>query len=123
MSGRKVLILLMVVTFGLLLISNAALSRPGPPLHNEIPWHASAGNPPDDPPIDDPDGIITGDDDNWDRPAGHGHTVAEVGALEDGAGAETNADALDVRAPLTEVSWKVRLGILFRLWTMTFGLR
>jgi hypothetical protein len=124
MSARRLLALLVVVVLGLLLANPAALSRTGTPHSRAVPWHENAGNPNDgDPDDDDPNGLVDGDDDNWDRPLGHGHyTAASFGAeggAETGAVTDTSEDQL-VR---TEVEPGFTLVAMLRVWISCFCLR
>jgi hypothetical protein len=122
MSARRLLALLVVVVLGLLLICPTALSRPATPLHNvSDSW--GAVNPDDD--DEDPDipNDTEGDDDNWDKSAIRGHTVAESfggGSCEGtGAGSSSSEDVLS----LMEVSLSVRLALLLQSWVIFSGLR
>ena len=122
MSARRLLALLVVVVLGLLLICPTALSRPGTPLYNvSDSW--GAVNPDDD--DEDPDipNDPEGDDDNWDKSAIRGHTVAESfggGSREGmGAGSSSSEDVLS----LMEVSLSVRLALLLQSWVIFSGLR
>jgi hypothetical protein len=116
MSARRLLALLVVVVLGLLLANPAALSRTAAPLHCATSWYDSAGNPDEDDP-DDPNGFVDGDDDNWDRPSGHGHTVAEMG----GAGAGTDTSGFELSR--TEVGLSSTMFALLRAWSSFFNLR
>ena len=123
MSARKLLALLVVVALGLLLICPTALSRPGTPLHT-VGDSWGAINPDDD--EEDPDiphADPEGDDDNWDKSAIRGHTVAEScggGSREGtGAGSSSSEDVLS----LMEVSLSVRLALLLQSWVIFSSLR
>jgi len=123
MSARRLLALLVVVVFGVLLICPTALSRPGTPLH-DVSDDLNVTNPSDDEDDPDiPDGIIDGDDDNWDKPGVKGHTVAEScggsGGVGMGAGSSSTEDALS----RMEVSLSVRLALLLQSWVIFSGLR
>ena len=122
MSARRLLALLVVVMLGLLLTCPTALSRPGTPLHDASDsW--GAVNPDDD--DEDPDipNDPEGDDDNWDKSAIKGHTVAESfgeGSCEGtGAGSSSSEDVLS----RMEVSLSIRLALLLQSWVVLFGLR
>ena len=124
MSARRLLALLVVVALGLLLICPTALSRPGTPLHNVSGSSWGAVNPDDE--EEDPDiphADPEGDDDNWDKSAIRGHTVAESfggGSSEGtGAGSSSSEDVLS----LMEVSLSIRLALLLQSWVIFSGLR
>lgn len=123
MSARRLLALLVVVVFGLLLVNPTALSRTGTPHTRAISWYEDAGNPDDGIDDDDPDGVVNGDDDNWDRPVGYGHVVAAAvaaGGVEDsGAATDTSGKQLS----RTEVGPGFGLAALLRAWISFFSLR
>ncbi|MBN2565054.1 MAG: hypothetical protein JXB46_05035 [Candidatus Eisenbacteria bacterium] len=122
MSARRFLALLVVVVLGLLLANPAALSRTEAPLHRATSWYEDAGNPDEDDP-DDPNGFVDGDDDNWDRPSGHGHAVADLGGAE--VGTETGAvtDTSERLLSWTEVGLRSTIAALLRAWSSFFNLR
>ena len=122
MSARRLLALLVVVVLGLLLICPTALSRPGTPLQNvSDSW--GAVNPDDD--DEDPDipNDTEGDDDNWDKSAIRGHTVAESfgGGSCEGTGADSSSSD-DVLSRM-EVSLRIRVALLLQSWVILSGLR
>ncbi len=123
MSARRLLALLVVVVLGLLLICPTALSRPGTPLHSASDsW--GAVNPDDDEEDPDiPNADPEGDDDNWDKSAIRGHTVAESfggGSCEGtGAGSSSSEDVLS----RMEISLGIRLALLLQSWVIFSGLR
>jgi hypothetical protein len=124
MSARRLLALLMVVVLGLLLANPTALSRTGTPHHGAVPWHDTSGTSDDgEPDDDDPNGFVDGDDDNWDRPAGHGHRAAAPfdgqGGAETGAVTDTSEDQLE----RTEVDLGFTLFSMLRGWISYFCLR
>jgi hypothetical protein len=124
MSARKLLALLVVVVLGLLLANPTAMSRTGTPHNRAASWLEDAGSSDDgDPDDDDPNGFVDGDDDNWDRPVGHGHHVAvpgnAQGGAETGAVTDTSADQL----ARTEVDLGFTLVAMLRGWISYFCLR
>lgn len=123
MSARRLLVLLVVVVLGLLLICPTALSRPGTPL-NDVSSGWGAVNPDeDDENPDIPHGNLEGDDDNWDKSAIKGHTVAEScgGSSRVGTGvSSSNSEDLLSRM---EVSLSIRLALLLQSWVIFSGLR
>ena len=122
MSARRLLVLLVVVALGLLLICPAALSRPLIPLQ-EVGGSWGAVDPDDD--DEDPDipHDPEGDDDNWDKSAIKGHTVAEScgGSSREGMGAGTSSSD-DVLSRMG-ISLSIRLALLLQSWVLFSGLR
>ena len=119
MSARRLLALLVVVVLGLLLVNPAALSRIESPLYRADSWFGDTTNPNDDPDDDDPNGFVDGDDDNWDKPAGHGHRVAEAREATQGAGTDTSEDRLS----RTEVGLRFTLLAVLRACFSLMGPR
>ena len=121
MSARRLLALLVVVVLGLLLTCPTALSRPGTPLYEEY-GGSDVTNPNDDDP-DVPNGDVEGDDDNWDKSAIRGHTVAE--SCGGNSGVEMGADSSSSEDVLSrmEVSLSIRLALLLQSWVIFSSLR
>ncbi len=122
MSARRLLALLVVVVLGLLLICPTALSRPGTPLH-DVTGGSDATDIPDEEDPDIPDGLMDGDDDNWDKSAIKRHTMAEscggISGVGTGVGSSSSEDALS----RMEVSLSIRLALLLQSWVIFSGLR
>ena len=118
MSARRLLALLVVVVLGLLLTCPTALSRPGMPLYEEY-GGSDVTNPNDD---DDPD-VPNGDDDNWDKFAIRGHTVAESFGGSRGVGMGADSSSSEDVLSRMEVSLSVRLALLLQSWFVFSGLR
>lgn len=121
MSARRLLALLVVVVLGLLLTCPTALSRPGTPLIEE--YGGSDVTKPNDDDPDVPNGDIEGDDDNWDKSAIRGHTVAE--SCGGNSGVEMGADSSSSEDVLSrmEVSLSIRLALLLQSWVIFSSLR
>jgi hypothetical protein len=123
MSARRLLALLVVVVFGLLLANPTAMSRTGTPHTRATSWYDDAGNPDDGIDDDDPDGVVDGDDDNWDRPVGHGHLVATAGTAGGGGGSDADTDTSGKQLSRTEVGLRFARVALLRAWISFFSLR
>lgn len=123
MSARRLLALLVVVALGLLLLCPTALSRPERPLVDATGANYT-NNPdedPDDPEI--PDGSLDGgDDDNWDKSAVKGHTVAESFGESGAATGEDASGSEDVLSGM-EISLSMRLALFIQSWVILCGLR
>jgi hypothetical protein len=123
-SARRLLALLVVVALGLLLMCPTALSRPERP-RVDVTATGYTHNPDeddDDPEI--PDGSLDGgDDDNWDKSAVRGHTVAE--SFGEGGGVGTGADTSGSEDVLSrmEISLSMRLALLLQSWVLISGVR
>jgi hypothetical protein len=113
----------MVVVLGLLLVNPAAMSRLGAPHNRAASWCEDAANPEDDPDDDDPNGFVDGDDDNWDRPQGHGHHAAVPGEVEGGADTGAVTDTSEDQLARTEVDLGFTFFALLRGWISYFCLR
>ncbi len=88
------------------------------------PVRSSTTNPDDDDEDPDiPNGNVDGDDDNWDKSAVRGHTVAESFGESGGAvtGAETGGSE-DVLSRV-EISLSMRLALFLQSWILFSGLR
>ncbi|MFH1690000.1 MAG: hypothetical protein ABIE42_07150 [Candidatus Eisenbacteria bacterium] len=122
MSARRLLALLVVVALGLLLMCPTALSRPEHPLVDAT-GAGDATNPGDEEDPDIPNGNIDGDDDNWDKSAVNGYTVAESFGESGGVvwGADTSGSE-DVLSRM-EISLSMRLTLLLQSWVIFSGLR
>lgn len=122
MSARKLLALLVVVMLGLFLICPTALSRPEMPLV-DVSGGSDATNPDDEDDPDIPDGDVDGDDDNWDKSAIKGHTVAE--SYGGSSGVVTGVDSSSSEDVLSrmEVGLSIRLALLLQSWFVLSGLR
>lgn len=121
MSARRLLALLVVAMLGLLLICTTALARPEMPLHDvSCGWCTTE---PDEEDPDGPNGSKDGDDDNWDKSAIKGHTVAE--SCGGSSGVVTGVDSSSSEDVLSrmEVSLSIRLALLLQSWFVFSGLR
>lgn len=123
MSAKRVFALLVVVVLGLLLTSPTALSRSEIPRYTDCPVVEDATNPDDGDPDDDPDGLLDGDDDNWDKPAGHGHQVGESFGTADGAVRETGNTISEDKLSLSEVGLSFRLALFVHSWILLAATR
>jgi hypothetical protein len=123
MSARRLLALLVVVVLGLLLICPTALSRPAMPLTDVSSGWGAVDPDDDDEDPDIPHGNLEGDDDNWDKSAIKGHTVAEScgGSSRVGTGVSSSSSE-DVLSQI-EVSLSIRLALLLQSWVIFSGLR
>ena len=123
MSARRLLAMLVVVALGLLLICPTALSRCEHPLIDGTNSIYTTNPNDDDPDPDIPNGVIDGDDDNWDKTAIKGHTTAESfgGGGEAGTNEGTNGSE-DVLSRM-EISLSVRLALLLQSWVIFSSLR
>ena len=123
MSARRLLVLLVVVMLGLLLFCPTALSRPEMSLH-DVSGGSHATNPDDDDEDPDiPDGSVDGDDDNWDKSAIKGHTVAESFGGSRGVGMGVDSSSSEDVLSRMEVSLSIRLALLLQSWVIFSGLR
>ena len=124
MSARRLLALLVVVALGLLLMCPTAFSRPEHPLVDATGTIFTTDPDEDDDDPEIPDGTVDGgDDDNWDKSAIKGHSVAE--SSDDGSGVGMGAStgmSEDVLSRL-EVSLGVRLALFLQSWVVLYGWR
>ncbi len=121
MSARSVFVLLAVIVLGLLLVNGPALSRFEPPCDVIVHAgpHGADGDDDDDP--DNPGDLISGDDDNWDRPVPPGHKPGEA-VRADGGGRDVSGPyPLEERSPRPGMVLRVQFGLLFRTWMLIFG--
>jgi hypothetical protein len=124
MSARRLLALLVVVALGLLLMCPTALSRPEHPLI-DVTGSGYTNNPDeedDDPEI--PNGILDGgDDDNWDKSAVKGHTVASSFGEGGGVGSGAGTSGSEIVLSRLEVSLSVRLALFLQSWVIFSSMR
>ena len=123
MSARRLLVLLVVVALGLLLICPTALSRPELPLIDATDLGHTTNPDDDDEDPDIPNGNVDGDDDNWDKSAIKGHTVAESYGGRNGVGTGVDSSSSEDVLSRMEVSLSVRLALLLQSWVIFSGLR
>lgn len=123
MSAKRVFALLVVVVLGLLLTSPTALSRSEIPRYTDCPVFNDVTNPDDGDPDDDADGLLDGDDDNWDKAAGHGPVVAESFGAGDGAVRETGNTMSESKLSLAEVGFGIRLVLFAHSWILIAATR
>jgi len=123
MSARRLLALLVVVMLGLLLICPTALARPETPLHDVSGGSCTTDPDEDEEDPDVPHGSKDGDDDNWDKSAIRGHTVAK--SYGGSSGVVTGVDSSSSEDVLSriEVSLSMRLALLLQSWFVFSGLR
>ena len=122
MSARRLLALLVVVVLGLLLTCPTALSRPEMPLY-DVHGGPDVTQPDDDDDPDIPNGDVEGDDDNWDKSAIRGHTVAESCGENNGVGMGADSSSSEDALSRMEVSLSVRLALLLQSWVIFSSLR
>ena len=122
MSARRLLALLVVVMLGLLLLCPTALSRPVMSLY-DVSGGSDVTNPDEDDDPDIPDGNLDGDDDNWDKSAIKGHTVAESHGGSNGVGMGVDSSSSEDMLSRIEVSLSTRLALLLQSWFVFSGLR
>jgi len=122
MNARRVLALLAVVLV-LVFVSASALSRtgPNPGVARFNPSQTIDGVVADDGPIDGPEDLPSGDDDNWDKAAPNGHPT-----LEDFA--EGRPGPLDPELPGEKSPWhasylRAQLRFALRACGIFFGIR
>ncbi len=125
MSTRCGFTLLVVAVLSLFLLNGLALSRSNVPRVEEhpcVPNHGPHGDDPDDPPV--PDGTITGDDDNWDRPVGpRAPETAEVFEGNGGRGRTAGSDLRQTDLERLKVVFRVQLRMSLRSWILIFVAR
>ena len=122
MSARRLLALLVVVALGLLLTCPTALSRPETPRY-DVNGGSDVTQPGDDDDPDVPNGDVDGDDDNWDKSAIRGHTVAESCGENNGVGMGADSSSSEDALSRMEVSLSVRLALLLQSWVIFSSLR
>ena len=123
MSARRLLALLVVVAFGLLLICPTALSRCEHQLIDGTGSMYTTSPDDDDPDPDIPNGIIGGDDDNWDKSAIKRHTTAESFGGRGEAGIDEGTNESEDVFSRVEISLSVRLALLLQSWVIFSALR
>jgi hypothetical protein len=122
MNARSVLALLAVVLV-LFLISASALSRTGstPGVERFSPSQTIDGNVADDGPIDGPEDLPSGDDDNWDKQAPGGHPTLEDFA--DGQGGPLDPELPGEKSPGRVSYLRTQLRSALRFLGIFFGIR
>ena len=125
MSTRCGFTLLVVTALSLFLLNGLALSRSEVPRmeeHQWVPNHGPHGDDPDEPPV--PDGTITGDDDNWDRPVGpRTPETAEVFEGNGGRGRTAGSNLRQIDVERLKIVFRVQLRMLLRNWNLIFVAR
>jgi len=120
MNARSAFALLAAVALMLFLVSATAVSRPD--VTRFDPSETVDGNVADDGPIDGPEDLPSGDDDNWDKPApSYGPTVDEFGA--DGTRGRLGPELPGEKSPRPVSSLRTQLKLLLRAWGIFFGIR
>jgi hypothetical protein len=123
MNARSVLALFAVVLV-LFVISASALSRTGPTpgVDRFSPSQTIDGQVADDGPIDGPEDLPSGDDDNWEKPAPNGQpTIEDFGA--DGQRCPLGPEPPGEKSPGLVSCLRVQLRLALRASWVFFGIR
>lgn len=120
MNARSVLAVLAAVVLGTFLVSATALSRPD--ITRFDPSETIDGFVADDGPIDGPEDLPSGDDDNWDKPAPGGHpTLDEFGA--DAQRGWLGPELPEGKPSRLASCLRTQLRFALRAWGVFFGIR